>query len=74
MSSFGFDSVGESAAATYAPGYNSAVNYTRLIGQQWFTEKRYFNYYAAACLDDDGNVNENGEFETCGRYTQVPDP
>ena len=68
----GFDYVGENGAATYAAGYNAAVNYTQLIGQQWFLEKRFFNYYAAACRDEDGNVEENGDFETCGRYTQVP--
>ena len=67
----GFDYIGENAAATYAAGYNTATNYTRLIGQQWFIEKRYFNFYAAACRDEDGNVEDNGEFENCGRYTQV---
>lgn len=63
----GFDYIGRNAAATSM----YTVNYTRLIGQQWYGEKRYFNYYSVACLDDDGNMNENGEFENCGRYTQV---
>lgn len=67
---FGYDSVGENAAATYASGYNSAVNYTRLV-QRWFIEKRFFSYYRAACFDEDGNINDNGESETCGRYVQV---
>lgn len=62
-----FDYVGENFAATAS----YTVNYTRLIGQQWYAEKKLFNYYLAACLDEDGNVNENGEFDTCGRYTQV---
>ena len=66
-----FDYVGQSVAATYSPGYNGAVNYTRLIGQQWYAEKRFYSYYGAACLDDDGNLNEDGGFENCGRYTQV---
>ena len=66
-----FDYIGENMAATYASGYNGAVNYTRLIGQQWYGEKRFYSYYAAACLDEDGNLNEDGGFETCGRYTQV---
>ena len=69
---FGYDSVGENAAATYIGGYNTAVNYTQLISQQWFREKRFFSYYRAACLDEDGNINDNGEFDTCGRYIQVP--
>lgn len=67
----GFDYVGENAAAVYAAGYNTAVNYTQVIGQHWFTEKRFFSYYAAACRDEDGNVEDNGEFMNCGRYTQV---
>ena len=66
-----FDYVGENMAATYAAGYNGAVNYTRLIGQQWYGEKKLFSYYAAACYDEDGNMNDDGGFETCGRYTQV---
>ena len=67
----GFDYVGENDAAVYSAGYNTAVNYTQVIGQQWFTEKRFFSYYSAACRDEDGNVEDNGEFTTCGRYTQV---
>jgi hypothetical protein len=62
-----FDYVGESLAATVS----YTVNYTQLIGQLWYGEKRYFNYYAAACIDEDGNQDEDGEFETCGRYTQM---
>ena len=62
-----FDYVGESLAATVS----YTVNYTQLIGQLWYGEKRYFNYYAAACIDEDGNLDEDGGFETCGRYTQV---
>jgi hypothetical protein len=65
----GFDFVGENSAATSF--YTGDVNYTRLIGQQWFIEKRFFSYYAAACLDEDGNIEDNGEFMTCGRYTQL---
>ena len=62
-----FDYVGESLAATVS----YTVNYTQLIGQLWYAEKKYFNYYSAACMDADGNLDENGGFETCGRYTQV---
>ena len=62
-----FDYIGESLAATAS----YTVNYTQLIGQLWYGEKRFYNYYSAACIDEDGNVNENGEYETCGRYTQV---
>ena len=62
-----FDYIGESFAATVS----YTVNYTQLIGQLWYGEKRSYNYYAAACLDEDGNADEDGEFETCGRYTQV---
>ena len=70
----GFDYVGENAAAIYSAGYGSSVNYTRVIGQQWFTEKRFFSYYSAACRDEDGNVEDNGDYTTCGRYTQVCGP
>ena len=62
-----FDYIGESFAATVS----YTVNYTQLIGQLWYGEKRFFNYYAAACLDENGDLDEDGEFETCGRYTQV---
>ena len=62
-----FDYIGESFAATSS----YTVNYTRMIGQQWYGEKRYFNYYSMSCYDDDGNVNEDEGYETCGRYTQV---
>ena len=62
-----FDYIGESFAATVS----YTVNYTQLIGQLWYGEKMFYNYYAAACLDEDGNADEDGEFETCGRYTQV---
>ena len=51
-----FDYVGESLAATVS----YTVNYTQLIGQLWYGEKRYFNYYAAACIDEDGNLDEDG--------------
>ena len=70
----GFDYVGENAAAVYSAGYGSSVNYTQVIGQHWFTEKRFFSYYAAACRDEDGNIEDDGGFETCGRYTQVCGP
>ena len=62
-----FDYVGESFAATIS----YTVNYTQLIGMLWWGEKRFFNYYTASCYDEDGNANDNGNFETCGRYTQV---
>ena len=62
-----FDYIGESFAATVS----YTVNYTQLIGQLWFAEKRFFSYYAGACLDENGDLDEDGEFETCGRYTQV---
>ena len=62
-----FDYIEESFAATVS----YTVNYTQLIGQLWFAEKRFFNYYASACLDENGDMEEDGEFETCGRYTQV---
>ena len=62
-----FDYVGESLAATLS----YTVNYTQLIGQLWYGEKRYFNYYTASCFDEDGNANDDGSYETCGRYTQV---
>ena len=62
-----FDYIGESFAATVS----YTINYTQLIGQLWYGEKRFYNYYAAACLDEDGEVDEDGEYETCGRYTQV---
>lgn len=62
-----FDYIGENFAATVS----YTVNYTQLIGQQWYREKRYFNYYTSTCYDEDGNANENGGYETCGRYTQV---
>ena len=64
-----FDYIGESFAATAS----YTVNYTQLIGQLWYGERRFFNYYAAACLDENGDLDEDGEFETCGRYTQVHD-
>ena len=62
-----FDYIGESLAATAS----YTVNYTQLIGQLWFGEKQFFSYYAAACVDENGDLDEDGEFETCGRYTQV---
>lgn len=67
QSAAGFDYVGRNVASTSS----YTVNFTQVIAQQWYGEKRFFNYYSAACLDEDGNINENGEFETCGRYTQV---
>ena len=60
-----FDYVGESFAATVS----YTVNYTQLIGQLWFGERRYFNYYSASCYDDDGNGDDG--YDACGRYTQV---
>ena len=62
-----FDYVGESFAASIS----YTVNYTQLIGQLWYGEKRFFNYYTATCYDEDGDANDDGSFETCGRYTQV---
>ena len=62
-----FDYVGENFAATIS----YTVNYTQLIGQLWNAEKRFFNYYTATCYDEDGNANDDGSYETCGRYTQV---
>ena len=64
-----FDYIGESFAATVS----YTVNYTQLIGQLWYGERKFFNYYAAACLDENGDLDEDGEFETCGSYTQVHD-
>ena len=62
-----FDYVGESFAATVS----YTVNYTQLIGQLWYGERRFFNFYTASCLDEDGNADDDGSYETCGRYTQV---
>ena len=62
-----FDYVGENFAATVS----YTVNYTQIIGQLWYGEKRYFNYYTATCYDQDGNANDDGGYENCGRYTQV---
>ena len=56
-----FDYVGESLAATAS----YTVNYTQLIGQEWFRERIYFNYYTSTCVNNDGN------YEACSRYTQV---
>ena len=62
-----FDYIGESLAATAS----YTVNYTQLIGQLWYGEKRFYSYYAAACLNENGEVEDDGGYETCGRYTQV---
>ena len=62
-----FDYVGESLAATAS----YTVNYTQLIGQEWFRERIYFNYYTSTCVNVNGNGNNDGNYEACGRYTQV---
>ena len=62
-----YDYIGESLAATIS----YTVNYTQLIGQLWYAEKRFYSYYVAACLNEDGEVEDDGGYETCGRYTQV---
>ena len=59
-----FDYVGENKLATAS----YTVNYTILM-QTWFNQKTYYDYYTAACTDEDGNEDEDGE--ACREYTQV---
>ena len=47
---------------------NYALNYTIMV-QNWFNKGRRFNYYSGACVDADGEAQD--DLELCMGYTQV---
>ena len=57
-----FDYVGENLGATR----NYSVDYVKIIST-WFNEGQNYDYNSAACVDEDGNEEEEG----CQFYTQV---
>lgn len=59
-----YDYIGQNNGATIS----YTVNYTIMV-QSWFQQGRYYNYYSATCIDEDGNEDEEGE--ACQNYINV---